>query len=238
MPRVDSYIANMPDNTPMEAIFSASEAYEQELDVLEKSSQEAAVSRSGLLLKACHKAGIKCVGDLKKTGAFRRLNREIERLAGTRAQSNNLKSTFRKVILNNLELGNICIPPGIFKIIREQKNRPCAPVQLTEKQIDFLRHSQTGRTPFLAARNNLIYEFELLYAIRPGEEITQIDNTNVHPGEGFMDILRKDRLMQRIYLRRDTCDHILKYRRLRKEVLDAAGETNPVIPFFIKERNV
>lgn len=234
---------SMPPNTPIEDTFRAFIDYERKLGVLEESSLRGHETRlfgkNGLapVLTACHKAGLRHIEDLR-TASFRQINKNIELMSGTRAQANNLKSSLKKALECNVMLGNITLPPGVIRGVRQQKNRPCAPTQLSDEQIDYFRKSKKGRTPFLAARNDLIGEFELLYAIRPGQEITNIDNANVHPLEGFMDILRDDGLMQRIYLRRDTCDHIIAYRRLRADILKTVGETEIVKPFFIKERNV
>jgi hypothetical protein len=234
---------SMPPSTPMIDVFRSFIDYEKDLDVLAESTINAHETRLmgknniGPVLMACSKAGLKCTGDISKV-PFRLINKEIERIALTRAQANNLKSSLKKSLECNVLLGNIVLPPGAIRGVRQQKNRPCAPVQLTDVQIDFFRKSKKGRTPFLAARNDLIGEFELLYAIRPGLEITMIDDANVHAREGYMDILRDDGLMQRIYLRRDTCDRVMVYRRLRHQVIKNAGITEQVIPFFIKERNI
>jgi len=234
----------MPDNTPIEEMHLAFINHETALGVLDPSTIQAHKTRligingTAPASIACDKSGVRVFGDLKKTSSFRRINKNIDMISTTRAQANNIKSSFKKSVACNVELGNIILPPGVHKGIRQQKNRPCAPKQLSDEQIDYFRKSKKGRTPFLAARNDLVGEVELLYAIRPGQEITNINDDNVHPLEGYMDILRDDGLMQRIYLRRDTCDHIIKYRALRADILKAAGETEIVKPFFIKERNV
>lgn len=234
----------LPDSTPMTDVFIAFINDEKELGVLDDSSIKAHETRllsnhgNNSIGKACRKAGLKTVGDLPEV-SFRLINKEIERLSATRAQANNCKSSFKKALIRNIELGNIPTLPSL-RGIKQQKNRPCSPAQLTNDQIAFIRKSNMGRTQFLAARNNLIELFELLYGIRPGQEITQIDNDNVHPEpeKEYMDILRDDGLMQRVYLRRDTCDLVAQYRRLRTAVLLSAGETDHVKPFFIKERNI
>jgi hypothetical protein len=238
IPGINQSPGKMPENTPIEKLFRASNDFEEEIGVLEESSLKAAKSRTGLLLRACRRVGVRRVGDLKKPGVFRRINKEIEKLSGTRAQANNLKSTFRKGILNNIELGNISLKSGAIRGVKEEKNIPCAPTQLTDQQIEFYLRSKKGRSFFLATRNDLIAEFELLYGIRPGKEITGIDDENVHPDKGYMNFCRKDGLFQRLYLRRDTCDRIKRYRHIRGNMLHAAGEKGPVIPFFTKERAI
>jgi hypothetical protein len=236
-------MGTMPANTPIEDTFQAFIDYEKKLGVLDESTIRAHETRllgknnSGPVLSACHKSGLRCVGDIPNV-PFRLIKKNIQKIATTRAQVNNLCSSFKKSSEYNVEVGNITLPAGSLRAVRQEKNRPCSPKQLSDEQIDYFRQSKKGRTPSLAARNDLIGEFELLYAIRPGKEITNIDDAKVHPLEGFMDILRDDGLMQRIYLRRDTCDHIIAYRRLRAEILKVAGETGAVTPFFIKERNV
>jgi hypothetical protein len=235
--------ATMPPGTPIVELHKAFIKYETDLGVLDESTIKAHRTRligtngSSPIGTACRNAGLRSTGDLQ-TVPSRLVDKEIQKVSATRAQANNLKSSYKKSIECNILLGNISLPASALKGIRQQKNRPCSPKQLTDEQIDYYRKSKKGRTPFLAARHDIIGELELLYAVRPGMEITQIDDENVHPLEGYMDILRDDGCMQRLYLRRDTCDRIIAYRRLRGEVLRAAGEKGPVKPFFIKERNV
>lgn len=223
LPPVTQAVGIMPPSTTLDALFNSFIVHETNLGVLDVSTIQAHTTRlvgtngNSPVLNACRTAGIKNVGDLQQLSSFRKLNKQIERISATRAQANNLKSSWKKAIACNIELGNIVLPPGVVKGVRGQRNRPCSPAQLTDEQIDYIRKSRTGRTPFLASRNDLITELELLYGIRPGKEITMIDDANVHPLLGFMDILRDDGLMQRLYLRRDTCDRVIDYYNSRSK---------------------
>jgi hypothetical protein len=230
-----------PPSTPISAVFKSFLDHEKTLGILNESTIKAHTTRligennNGPILIACRNSGLKCVGDIA-TAEFRLINKEIEKISSTRAQANNLKSSFTKALKCSCLLGNIMLPTGTIRGVRQQKNRPCAPKQLSDAKVAYFLESKKGRTPFLAARNDLIGEIELRYALRPGKEVTMIDDANVHPLEGFMDVLRDDGLMQRIYLSRDTCDRIIKYRQLRQITIKNSGDTEPVIPFFIKER--
>jgi hypothetical protein len=224
----------------IEEIFEQSAKYQRELEIKAVSSINTYEDRTtgsiengpGPGLVACKAAGINTGADICLT-TLKLTNKNINVIGDTPARRNGIKTAIRQAIIDCNELGLLAVPDSDLKGLRLEPTRQPEPVNLPEEDVEYVRKSRKGDTPFESLRNDIICELELLRAVRPGMEIIMIDDTNVHPEFNYFEFVRDDGVKDRAYVRRDLSDKMLIYRKMRNGILKRAHAKN-VRAFFIR----
>jgi hypothetical protein len=224
---------------PIEDVFTESAKYQRELGVKEIRSIDTYYSRTngedfkGPGLVACKASDIHIGNDINLT-TLKLTNKNIDQIGDTPARRNGIKTAIRQAIIDCNELGILSVPDSDLKGLRLEDTRPPEPVSFTEDIVEYIRRSKKGQTTFEASRNDIYYDLELLRGIRPGLEIINIDNEDVHAEDNYIEFARKDGVMDRAYIRRDLSDKIMLYQKMRKQIIKNA-HVRGIRAFFILE---